>query len=83
MSGREEQEPASQFFRANVGIAVLDANGRVLAFEREGHPGSWQLPQGGLDVGEEPVDAARTWAGRGDGLRWDQERLLGTPNGLR
>lgn len=31
---------------------------RVLAFERSDSPGSWQLPQGGLDAGEEPIEAA-------------------------
>jgi putative (di)nucleoside polyphosphate hydrolase len=67
----------SQFFRANVGIAVLAADGRVLAFERYGHPGSWQLPQGGLDVGEEPIDAARRELAEETGLEWDQVRLLG------
>jgi putative (di)nucleoside polyphosphate hydrolase len=49
---------ASQSFRANVGIAVARADGRVLAFERLDRPGQWQLPQGGLDVDEEPREAA-------------------------
>ena len=31
---------------------------RVLAFERADVSGSWQLPQGGLELGEEPVTAA-------------------------
>ncbi len=44
-------------FRAGVGIAVFDDDGRVLAFERLDHPDAWQLPQGGLEPGEEPVDA--------------------------
>lgn len=66
-----------QFFRANVGIAVFDAGDRVLALERYGHPGSWQLPQGGLDVGEEPIDAARRELAEETGLEWNQVRLLG------
>lgn len=31
---------------------------RVLAFERVDTPGAWQLPQGGLDEGENPTQAA-------------------------
>ncbi len=30
----------------------------LMAFERADLPGEWQLPQGGLDRGEEPIDAA-------------------------
>jgi putative (di)nucleoside polyphosphate hydrolase len=48
-----------QFFRAGVGIVVVDGNGRVLALERADAPGAWQLPQGGLEAGEEALDAAR------------------------
>jgi putative (di)nucleoside polyphosphate hydrolase len=48
----------SQFFRANVGIVVARADGCVLVFERTDKPGQWQLPQGGLDVGEEPLEAS-------------------------
>lgn len=49
---------ASQFFRANVGIVVSRADGYVLVLERRDKSGQWQLPQGGLDVGEEPLEAA-------------------------
>jgi putative (di)nucleoside polyphosphate hydrolase len=49
---------SSQFFRANVGVVVLDRDGRVLALQRAGQPGQWQLPQGGLEEGEDPRDAA-------------------------
>jgi putative (di)nucleoside polyphosphate hydrolase len=39
-------------------IVVEHDDGRVMAFERTDAPGSWQLPQGGIDTGERPVDAA-------------------------
>ena len=67
----------SQFFRAGVGICVLDPHGRVLALERYDVPGAWQLPQGGLDEGEEPADAARRELYEETGLGWDSVRLLG------
>jgi putative (di)nucleoside polyphosphate hydrolase len=47
----------STTFRAGVGIVVFDTQGRVLALERSGVPGAWQLPQGGIEGDEEPVDA--------------------------
>lgn len=34
------------------------ADGCVLVFERTDKPGQWQLPQGGLDAGEEPTEAS-------------------------
>jgi putative (di)nucleoside polyphosphate hydrolase len=39
-------------------IAVHRDDGRLLAFERADVPGQWQLPQGGLEAGERPVEAA-------------------------
>ncbi len=47
-----------QMFRANVGVVLMNGRGRVLALERADVPGAWQLPQGGLDEGEEPREAA-------------------------
>ncbi len=45
-------------FRAGVVAVVTNEAGEVLAFERSDVPGAWQLPQGGIDVGERPRDAA-------------------------
>ncbi|HEX6421887.1 MAG TPA: RNA pyrophosphohydrolase [Acidimicrobiales bacterium] len=50
--------PTSEIFRANVGMVVRNAGGRVLVLERRDHPGSWQFPQGGIDRGEDRLAAA-------------------------
>lgn len=39
-----------------VGV-VLDAQGRLLVGERARQPGTWQLPQGGIERGETPEQA--------------------------
>ncbi len=49
---------AAQTFRAGVVLVVSRTDGQVLVFERRDVPGAWQFPQGGLDVGEEPLHAA-------------------------
>ena len=58
MTTRNESEylpPA--YFRAGVGAVIVDTRGRVLACERTDVKGAWQFPQGGLERGEEPVQA--------------------------
>ena len=50
---------SSQNFRAGVVVVVRHPNlTEILAFERADVAGSWQLPQGGLHQGEEPIAAA-------------------------
>lgn len=49
---------AKMHFRANVAAIVVNAGGEVMAFERSDLPGQWQLPQGGVDDGETPLEAA-------------------------
>lgn len=39
-------------------IVVRGLDDRVLAFERADLPGQWQFAQGGLDDGEQPIEAA-------------------------
>ena len=54
-------------YRANVGIVLFDGDGRVLIARRLRDDGpeiitpgcEWQMPQGGIDPGEELVAAAR------------------------
>ena len=43
-------------FRANVGIILTDGEGKLMLGGRAGSKG-WQFPQGGMLVGEEPIDA--------------------------
>jgi putative (di)nucleoside polyphosphate hydrolase len=45
-------------YRRGVGIMLLDAQGRVFAGRRIDTPGAWQMPQGGIDEGETPRQAA-------------------------
>ena len=52
-------EVSGQQFRAGVVIVVRHPNLRqIMAFERADVAGTWQLPQGGLEQGEEPITAA-------------------------
>lgn len=52
----KEMKPA-QYFRAGAGAVILNGRGLVLALERADVPGAWQLPQGGLQRGETPLQA--------------------------
>jgi putative (di)nucleoside polyphosphate hydrolase len=47
----------AQYFRVGAGAVILNASGLVFSTERKGIPGAWQLPQGGLDHNEEPLQA--------------------------
>ncbi|MBR0656856.1 RNA pyrophosphohydrolase [Plastoroseomonas arctica] len=50
-------------YRPNVGAVLFNAEGLILVARRadmpnaEGAPGGWQLPQGGMDEGEDPRTA--------------------------
>jgi putative (di)nucleoside polyphosphate hydrolase len=46
-------------YRPCVGVVLFDQAGRVFVGERRKLPGAWQLPQGGIDQGEDPEAAAR------------------------
>lgn len=45
-------------YRACVGMMVINPAGLVWIGERRSAAGSWQMPQGGIDRGEQPFDAA-------------------------
>lgn len=49
---------SSAHFRAGIVAVVRNSKGRILAFERSDVPDQWQLPQGGIDADEEPVEGA-------------------------
>ena len=96
-------DPASLPYRPCVGVMVLNAEGLVWTGRRisegnteyDGSPQLWQMPQGGIDPGEEAEPAARRElyeetgitsvtliAGLADPVRYDlPARMIGT--GLR
>jgi len=51
--------PDTEFYRAGAGAVILNRAGEVLVLERSDLPGVWQLPQGGIEPGEEPAATAR------------------------
>jgi putative (di)nucleoside polyphosphate hydrolase len=44
--------------RPNVGLMLIAADRRIFVGRRVGQPDAWQMPQGGVDRGETPVEAA-------------------------
>jgi len=51
--------PNDAEYRAGVGMMLLNRKGEVLVARRLDVPGdAWQMPQGGIDQGEEPREAA-------------------------
>ncbi len=65
-------------YRANVGIALFHRDGRVFVGKRARASGRyvWQMPQGGVDEGEEPRGAALREMQEEIGVRPDQVTIL-------
>ena len=67
MPRKNNVDPESLPYRPCVGLMILNAEslvwvGRRIAEtdgEMAGRKRLWQMPQGGIDAGEEPIDAAR------------------------
>ncbi|MET3355601.1 RNA pyrophosphohydrolase [Xanthobacter autotrophicus] len=64
MSNRHDKKQGDLPYRPCVGLCVFNAAGKVFLGRRIGGPEhvdsthSWQLPQGGIDKGEAPFEAA-------------------------
>jgi putative (di)nucleoside polyphosphate hydrolase len=67
---------ASLHFRAGTVAVVKNSTGDVLAFERADRLGQWQLPQGGIDAGEDPVEGAWRELEEETGLTTNQVQLV-------
>lgn len=53
------EEIAELPYRPCVGVMLANADGHVFVGQRIDNPGpAWQMPQGGIDPGEDPRDAA-------------------------
>ena len=45
-------------FRAGVGAVIINQEGLIFSCERINNKGAWQMPQGGLESLEKPLDGA-------------------------
>lgn len=72
---------ANPHFRAGVVAVVRRDDGKVLAFERTDFAGQWQLPQGGIERGESPTQAAWRELEEETGLGKGQVELVGEYEG--
>ena len=54
---RSVPQESSQFYRAGAGAVIVNSAGQVLAMKRKQMADAWQLPQGGLEIGESPLEA--------------------------
>jgi putative (di)nucleoside polyphosphate hydrolase len=53
-----DTDTGEKSYRPGVGMMVLNRRHQVLLCRRLGTPDGWQMPQGGIDEGEEPRTAA-------------------------
>nr|XP_023906159.1 nudix hydrolase 26, chloroplastic-like [Quercus suber]POF18927.1 nudix hydrolase 26, chloroplastic [Quercus suber] len=47
-----------QGYRKNAGICLINSSKKIFAASRLNRPNVWQMPQGGIDEGEDPRSAA-------------------------
>ena len=69
---RKTEKEQTQAFRAGVGAVILNADQQVLFCERRDIPGTWQMPQGGLRIGETPLAAAKREVQEETGITADE-----------
>jgi putative (di)nucleoside polyphosphate hydrolase len=69
-------------YRPCVGVVLTHRDGRVFAGQRAGMSApAWQMPQGGIDAGETPVQAAYRELEEETGVAPEHVRLLAETQG--
>lgn len=79
MGVQEHKEPAvidAEGFRANVGIILCHADGKLFWARRVGGRAGWQFPQGGMQPGETPEQALYRELAEEVGLGPEQVQVL-------
>ncbi len=71
-----EAQIADLPYRPGVGIMLVNQRGQIFVAQRIDNPGpAWQMPQGGIDEGEEPMQAA--WRELMEEVGTDRARYVG------
>jgi putative (di)nucleoside polyphosphate hydrolase len=78
-------DPETLPYRPCVGVVLIDARGMVFAGQRiDSPPGAasaWQMPQGGIDEGEKPREAAYRELWEETGVTRDKVEFVGKTHG--
>jgi len=70
-------------YRPNVAALLVNGRGHLLICERQGYPGAWQFPQGGVDPGESVEVALVREVGEEVGLAPGHFRIVESRGGYR
>ena len=76
--------PGGLPYRDCAGVVLMNGDGLVFAGQRIDTPGAWQMPQGGIDKGETPREAALRELEEEIGVRADLVGVVAeTPDWVR
>jgi len=69
-------------YRKNVGMVLINTKGHIFAGKRiDNNTDAWQMPQGGIDEGETPENAAFRELSEETGIPRSQARVIGKTAG--
>ena len=75
-------KPEDLPYRPCVGVMLIDARGMVFAGQRiDNSAPAWQMPQGGIDEGEKPREAAYRELWEETGVTRDKVEFIGKTHG--
>ncbi|MTE00444.1 RNA pyrophosphohydrolase [Paracoccus sp. YIM 132242] len=81
MADGDRKGPGGLPYRPCAGVVLINADGLVFAGRRIDMPGAWQMPQGGIDAGEDPRQAALRELVEETGVPSDKVEVVGeTPD---
>lgn len=81
MAKAERTGPGGLPYRPCAGVVLINGNGLIFAGQRIDMPGAWQMPQGGIDKGEDPRQAALRELVEETGVTADKVEVLGETPG--